>query len=52
MVVSLDQFGFRKRRSSIDALNLVASVAIAALEEDKCCAVTVDVKNALNLAKY
>ncbi|CAD7086205.1 unnamed protein product [Hermetia illucens] len=47
------QFGFRKGRSTIDAINMVTGLARAAIQDDKCCAVvTLDVKNAFNTAKW
>ena len=51
--LSENQFGFRKGRSTTDALVLVANTAKTALDEGKCCAViTLDVKNAFNSARW
>ncbi|CAD7085939.1 unnamed protein product [Hermetia illucens] len=47
------QFGFRKAKSTVDAISMLTALAQAAIEEGKCCAViTLDVKNAFNSAKW
>lgn len=54
------QYGFRKQRSTIDAIEKVTNIAKAALEgtrwrggdKEYCAVVTLDVKNAFNSAKW
>ena len=47
------QFGFRKARSTVNAISTVTEIAEKAMEANKSCAVvTLDVKNAFNTAKW
>ena len=51
------QFGFRKARSTIDALNMVTSIARNTIKakpsmNDYCLMVTLDIKNAFNSANW
>ena len=53
------QFGFRKTRSTVEAINLVTSIAKKAVKGSRskdskkyCVVVTLDVKNAFNSAKW
>lgn len=55
--ISERQYGFRKARSTIDAINTVKSMAEAAISgkgaNKKCCAIiTLDIKNAFNSAGW
>lgn len=58
--LSENQFGFRKAKSTIDAINLVVETAAQAIEgkrwrngtKEYCVIVTLDVKNAFNTANW
>lgn len=55
--LSDNQFGFRKGRSTIDAINILVSTALRAIHRksfgnDYCIIVTLDVKNAFNSANW
>lgn len=58
--LSEQQFGFRKQRSTIDAISLVCDIAQKALagerwlggEKQYCAVITLDVKNAFNSANW
>lgn len=55
-----NQYGFTKRRSTIDAVNLVVGIAKRAISGERwkggakkyCAIVALDVKNAFNLARW
>lgn len=51
--ISPSQYGFRKGRSTIDAINEVVTLATAAKDSKGFCAIiTLDVKNAFNTVKW
>lgn len=58
--LSENQFGFRKARSTVDAINVVVETAVTAIEgrrwkngtKEYCVVVTLDVKNAFNTANW
>lgn len=51
--LSSHQYGFRKGRQTLDAINEVLNIAnVAAEERDLCVLVTLDVKNAFNSASW
>lgn len=53
-------YGFRKRRSTVDAINVVVNTARKAIEDKRwkrgskkyCAIITLDIKNAFNSAKW
>ena len=58
--LSYRQFGFRKRRSTVDAINLVVETAKRAIsgtrwengEKEYCAVVTLDMQNTFNSARW
>lgn len=58
--LSEHQYGFRRSRSTIDAVNAVAEIALSAIEgkrwkggsKEYCAVITLDVKNAFNSANW